>query len=122
MAGVLKGARDPLVVIDEMLLAIAQVEAWVAGQTREAVEANVERRAAIERFVEIISEASRHLSQDVRQLRADIPWRAVGDVGNVLRHGYFQVRFDRVWEIATLDLPALRLALEDMRRLLSQAP
>jgi uncharacterized protein with HEPN domain len=73
---------------------------------------------AVVRALEIISEASRHLPDDLKARHPNIPWRAVRDAGNVYRHGYLAVSLDVVWETVKRDLPPLRDAmLRELRAL-----
>lgn len=67
-------------------------------------------RAAFERFFEIISEASRHLPQELRDQHPHIPWRAIADLGNALRHGYEAIDLGRLAKIARQDMTELRVA------------
>jgi uncharacterized protein with HEPN domain len=53
------------------------------------------------RALEIVSEASRHLTADVKARHSHIDWRAIADAGNVYRHVYHNVDLDRVWAVAT---------------------
>ena len=61
----------------------------------------------VERGVEIISEASRHLDEDLKDRHPHIPWRKVAGIGNVLRHDYGQVSAPILWALASNDLPDL---------------
>ena len=72
-------------------------------------------RQSIERSLEVISEASRQLPSELKEACPDIPWRKVADFGNVLRHVYFAVNANVVWNIATEDLIPLREALLVLR-------
>jgi uncharacterized protein with HEPN domain len=78
------------------------------------------RRHAVERCLEIVSEASRYVPREATPRHAEIPWRGVADFGNVLRHDYPRVKDRRVWEIVTHDLSPLRAAvgtiLHDLER------
>lgn len=49
------------------------------------------RMRAIERGIEIISEASRKLPPDFKATHPEIPWREIAGIGNILRHDYGQV-------------------------------
>ena len=71
-------------------------------------------RDAVERNLERISEASRHIPSELKARRKDIAWRAVAGLGNVLRHDYPRVKDPRVWQIVANDLPALKAAVEAM--------
>jgi uncharacterized protein with HEPN domain len=44
--------------------------------------------AAMERYLERLSEASRHVPQELKEKHPEVDWRGVADIGNVLRHAY----------------------------------
>jgi uncharacterized protein with HEPN domain len=44
----------------------------------------------------------------------DIPWRRIADIGNRIRHAYHAIDSELIWEIATVDLIALKTAIESM--------
>ena len=74
------------------------------------------RRHAVERCLEIVSEASRYVPREAKAHHLEIGWRGVADFGNVLRHDYPNVRDRRVWEIVTDDLAPLKDAIGGMLR------
>jgi uncharacterized protein with HEPN domain len=88
--------RDAPVVIGEMLDHIDYVIAKTKGRTAQDFRTDRDIRQSVERSLEIISEASRHLPEDLKSMRPEIPWRQVADFGNVLRHIYFAVETDIV--------------------------
>jgi uncharacterized protein with HEPN domain len=102
-----------------MLEVIAAIERLTAGKTLADYSGNPDMAAAIERYIERISEASRHLPEDLKTSQPQIEWRGVADVGNVLRHTYDQVSDRRIWQIITDDLAPLKTAVEKM---LAQLP
>lgn len=65
----------------------------------------------VERGVEIISEASRRLPDDLMDRNRDIPWRKVAGIGNVIRHDYERVAPDVLWKLVRDDLPALEKSM-----------
>jgi uncharacterized protein with HEPN domain len=52
---------------------------------------------AVTRALEIISEASRRLPDDMKARHPDIPWNEMAGAGNVYRHDYEDVRRQLVW-------------------------
>ncbi|MCW5724854.1 MAG: DUF86 domain-containing protein [Maricaulaceae bacterium] len=70
--------------------------------------------AAVERYLEIISEGSRHIPESLKAQRPDIPWRRVADIGNRLRHAYHAIDVETLWTIITDDLDTLRAAIESI--------
>jgi uncharacterized protein len=113
--GMGKTPRDVTLVIDEMIDHIDYVLEKRKNRTFDDLRTDRDFRYAIERSLEIISEASRHLPEQGKALEADIPWRQVADFGNVLRHTYFDMRLDTVWRIVMEELDPLRDALVRLR-------
>ncbi len=72
-------------------------------------------RAAFERFLEIISEASRHIPDEWKlQFGSQVPWRQIAGLGNILRHAYEQASFETLWLIYQNDLEPLSVAVDAM--------
>lgn len=65
-------------------------------------------REAVERNIEIISEASRRLPAEMKERHPAIPWKRIADIGNVLRHAYDKTEPVIPWDVVTDKLPALR--------------
>lgn len=97
-----------------ILDAIAKIESFTAGRTFDDCLADDMRRHAIERCLEIGSEASRHIPREVKARHTEIARRGVADFGNVLRHDYPNVQDRRVWEIVTHDLGPLKAAVANI--------
>ena len=64
-------------------------------------------RRAVERALQIISEAARALPPDMLKRHGEVPWTAIIGIGNVLRHEYQRLDDRQLWEIATHHLPQL---------------
>jgi uncharacterized protein with HEPN domain len=86
----------------DIIEAIERIRRVLNGVTLEAFEQNWEKRWLVERGIEIISEASRHLTDDIKERRPEIPWPKVAGIGNVLRHAYDHVAV--LWKLAQDDL------------------
>ena len=72
----------------DIVEAIERIRRVLDGVPLEAFEQDWEKRWLVERGIEIISEASRHLTDEIKARQADIPWSKVAGIGNVLRHAY----------------------------------
>ena len=108
------GAKSPLPALEHIAEAVGQIQSVIAGKSFEAVFRDPVLRAAIERWIEIISEASRRLPEEMKLRHPNIPWRQVANVGNVLRHDYDGVLPDLIWEIVTRDLAPLEKVIADL--------
>ena len=69
-------------------------------------------RDAVERGIEIISEASRHLPEDLKAEHPEVSWRNAAGIGNIIRHGYDVVDDQAIWNTIEQSLPPLRAAVE----------
>jgi uncharacterized protein with HEPN domain len=95
-----------------MLDALARIEALTTGKSFEDYAADWVICDAVERNLERVSEASRHIPAELKAQHKSIPWRAVAGLGNVLRHDYPRVKDPRVWQIVSEDLAPLKAAVE----------
>lgn len=92
--------------------------AFVGQMTSEEFKSDLKAHYATVRALEIISEASRHISDEIVQRHPKIAWHAVKAAGNVFRHGYSAVSLDLVWQTVQRDLTPLRaVAVEELARL-----
>jgi len=101
--------------LEHILRSIDAILAYWKGKRKTQFKRDELRRAATERHLEIISEASRHIPDSDRADHPQVPWRDIASLGNVLRHRYDTVSDDRIWEIIKLDLAALRSAIEKIK-------
>lgn len=94
--------------------AIAQIRSLTASATADDIHRDPVRRAALERFLEIVSEASRHIPDRLKDSHGEVPWRRIADLGNQLRHGYDGVDLDVLLTIARLQIGPLEKAVDAM--------
>jgi uncharacterized protein with HEPN domain len=100
-------APSPTPRLADILQAIELIRSEMAGVTLAAFESDIRKRWLVERGVEIISEASRHLPAEMKARHPGVPWPKVAGIGNVLRHDYGRVAHDVLWHVVREDLPKL---------------
>ena len=71
---------------------------------------------AVIRQLEIIGEATKRLSPDLRSRHGQVPWRRIAGLRDVLIHDYMGVDLAAVWEITQRDLPMLQKRLQAIRK------
>jgi len=91
----------------DIIEAIERIRCVLDGVTLETFEQSWEKRWLVERGIEVISEASRHLTDDIKERRTEVPWSKVAGIGNVLRHAYDHVAPDVLWKLAQDDLATI---------------
>lgn len=87
-------------------------EGFVAGLSYNSFKDDNLRLYAVTRCLEIISEVSRRLPDDMKARHPEIAWRAMAAAGNIYRHEYEDVAADAVWRTLTRDIPLLRSVVE----------
>jgi uncharacterized protein with HEPN domain len=76
--------------------------------------ADAKTQDAVVRNLEIIGEATKHVSEGLRAKYADIPWKSMAGIRDRLIHHYFGVNFDIVWQIITAELPKVASQLKNI--------
>lgn len=95
----------------DILHHIDLIDAFIAGIGRDAFIADAKTVYAVTRCLEIISEASRRLSDDLKARHPTIAWKEMAGAGNVYRHDYEDVAARYVWKTVSESLPPLRKAV-----------
>ena len=75
--------------------------------TYDQFRADIRTQDAVIRNLEIIGEATKNLSPDLRDKYPDVPWKGMAGIRDRLIHQYFGINLDIVWDIATGELPDL---------------
>ena len=108
--------------LEHILEAIAHLKSTTAGVTFEHFDQDRTLQWGGRDGLEIISEASRSVPEDLKARYSDLPWRRISDLGNRLRHAYHQVDSLIVWKILTEDLGDLERFMALMKAGLGKAP
>lgn len=85
-----------------------------AEQGYEAFIDDFKIQDAMIRNFEIIGEAAKQLSDQTKNIRADIPWRQISGLRDVLIHDYMGVDVDEVWNISKNHLNELLDAVNEI--------
>ena len=88
--------------------AVDLILSWSVGKNIDDFKTDIKLQSAIVRQIEIIGEAVRNISSELKINFPDIPWRPISDTRNRLMHEYFSVDLEKVWRIVTQDIPNLK--------------
>ena len=92
-------ARRTLFRLQDILEAIDDIGSLLQDKTFLDVTTDKPTRAAFERFVEILSEASRHIPPELKVTESLLNWNNVADIGNHLRHAYHRANLEILWNV-----------------------
>ena len=96
----------------DMLHHIGLALEFAQDLTFERLRDDLMRLYAVIRSLEIISEASRRLSDELKARHPQMPWQEMAAAGNFYRHNYEDVTPHRVWKTVHEDLLPLRAVIE----------
>ena len=108
--------KDDLVYIDHILICIRKIKKYIKGQTKLGFSKNELIQDAVIRNFEIIGEASKNISNELKKTYPDIPWKEVAGMRDKLIHHYMGVDIDVVWATIKQDIPQLEKALKTITK------
>jgi len=95
--------------LTDIVEAIERIRSVLRDTPLETFETDWQKQWLVERGVLIVSEASRHLTNELKTRHPEIPWTKVAAaIGNVLRHSYESVAAPIMWKLVQVDLPVLQ--------------
>jgi uncharacterized protein with HEPN domain len=95
----------------DILDAVQRIRRHINAGDRQRFGQDEVLQSAALRWLEIIGEASRGLTDQFRHEHPDVPWREIRDMRNRVTHGYFDIDLDVVWNTIMNDLPTLERAI-----------
>lgn len=90
---------------------IVLARTFAAGMNYTGFSEDLRAIYAVTRCLEIISEASRRLPDEIKARHPAIRWRDMAASGNIYRHEYEDVAAFAVWDTLTLHLPPLETVI-----------
>lgn len=100
--------------LEDILETLDGAHEVMEGVSYEQYRISFEKRMALERCVEIVSEAARHIPDTLTAQYPDGFWPEIKAIGNLLRHEYQRVDDLIMWRIANTYFPDLRRVIATM--------
>lgn len=106
--------RDQDFLLD-IVNAIDRVMSYTSDMTYDEFKDDRKTQDAVIRNIEVIGEATKNLSSELRTSYPDVPWSDMAGMRDKLIHHYFGVDNRLVWSAATEELPALLTDIQEIR-------
>ena len=103
--------------LEHVIAAIDSIELLLKSTSDEIIARTRHQRMILERELEIVCEASRHIPAEIKAQEKAIDWKRMINLGNRLRHAYDSVDLEILLDIARTDLPPLMVFV---RRILAK--
>lgn len=105
-----------LLYLTDILESMTKIDTYTEGVEFDSFSFNPMMIDAVIRNLEIIGEASRNVSEDIRNKFPEIPWKQMIGLRNILIHEYFGVDESIVWQIIKNNLPDTKQSIEEAIR------
>jgi uncharacterized protein with HEPN domain len=106
--------RDDSVYLQHILDAISRIEEYIQDiRYKDFMNDHLIQDGVI-RQIEIIGEATKRLSAEIRIRYVGIPWKDIAGMRDKLIHNYFGVDLTAVWDTVKKDIPALKNKLSNI--------
>ncbi len=69
---------------------------------------------AVVRSLEIIGEASKHVPEEIRLKKPDVPWKNMAGLRDRCIHGYIGIDYEMIWNVIKIDIPRIRLSIQSL--------
>jgi len=100
--------RDDPRHLRDIIESIDLIDDFVDTLDFEAYRNDIKTKSAVERQIQILTEAAKRLGEESRPRYLGVDWRSWCDMGNVIRHACHRVNDEIVWNTIKTDLPELR--------------
>ncbi len=106
--------KDDLAYIDHILRSIRKILEYTKNSGKKAFEEDTLLQDAVIRNIEIIGEATKKISSELKNNYPNIPWREMSGMRDKLIHDYLGVDIEIVWETIQTDIPRLQQLLSPL--------
>jgi len=106
--------KDDRIYIEHILQSIEKIQSYISGKDQETFSNDSITQDAVVRQLEIIGEATKRISKELRNKNSEVPWDDMAGMRDVLIHDYIDVDLNIVWKTASQSIPGLKALLNKL--------
>lgn len=106
--------RDSTQFLLDILESIDDIEEFIKGTEFNEFSDDKKTIYAVMKALEIIGEASKNISDTLKNEHPEVPWKLMAGIRDKVVHGYFVVDLPIIWSTIKKDVPSLKEPLEEI--------
>lgn len=100
--------------LDDIQTAMQRIAEYIEGFEFRSFKKDNKTVDAVIRNFEIIGEASKKMPVEIKKKYSHVPWQEMYYLRNKISHEYFGIDYEIIWDIATNDLPEMKLQIDNI--------
>lgn len=104
--------RNDIDLIRDIAESVARISLYTLNMEYEEFRKDKKTQDAVIRNIEIMGEATKKLSEDMRKDNPNITRKNIAGTRDKLIHNYFGVNIDIIWSIVQIEIPSLLPKIE----------
>ncbi len=104
--------RNQKFFLEDILAAIEKIENYTKAMSYDEFLEDKKTIDAVARNLEIIGEAVKNLSEEIKKEYTEVNWKGIAGMRNKLIHAYFGVDPQIVWKTIQVRIPELKTQIE----------
>ena len=106
--------RTSKIYFEDIITFINRIESYIQDLDFENFKENQLVIDAVIRNLELIGEASKNISSEIRKKFSNVPWSEMIGLRNLATHGYFKIDLTIIWDIITKDIPENKQSIHNI--------
>ena len=100
-------SRDEIMYLQDIAESCEKILRFTTGLSKPGLIGDVRTYDAVVRNLEIIGEAAKHISEEMKRQLPEIDWRKAAGLRDMLAHAYFGIDNDILWDVVQNKVPHL---------------